>query len=484
MTKILSSILLAVLTLAPLKASADQCVVPKVLIVLDKSSSMTNQTDGHTLWYWATDAISNLTNTYEGLIDFGLMVYPGVDKCTPGEVKVDCGPANATPIIMELADPPPSGGNYTPMYQSLDVAATYAPLLDSTSNNYVIFLTDGWQWCDPYDATERFYSVDSVATLNSLGIKTAVIGFSGSTDVTALHRMAIEGDMTTTSCDPTASTIDDNNRCNFQTDDGPSLDAVLNAIALEITAEICDGIDNNCDGNIDEGLFQSCSSDCGSGIEQCVNGIWGGCTAEEPKLEVCDDIDNNCDGVVDEGCSCLNGATKECGLDIGSCTQGYQHCENGIWTECRDAVWPTEETCNNVDDDCNGFIDENITETCSSICGVGVRECVGGSWSNCSAPTPTQEICNAQDDNCDGTIDEGDNLCDVGFECLEGVCVDQNGNLPDAGTDTDTDTGDELPGSANAPDGCNCTTPAGSGSSKLPLFALFAMLFIIIRKKL
>ncbi|MBU1238093.1 hypothetical protein KJ865_00155, partial [Myxococcota bacterium] len=440
-----------------------------------------------TLWYWASDAISTVVNTYDGLIDFGLMIYPGTNHCTDGVVEVDIGAGNASNIITSLTDPPPSGGNYTPMYQSLDVASGYAPLRDAASENFVILITDGWQWCDPYDATTRFNAVDSVATLYGLGIQTAVIGFYNSVDGVALHRMAVEGNMTRVGCDPTASSINDANRCYFQTDDGPSLEAVLDAIALEITAEICDGIDNNCDGNIDEGLFRSCSSACGSGIEQCVNGNWVNCTATETQEEICDDVDNDCDGVVDEGCSCVSGATRDCGIDIGACGLGYQVCTQGLWSECREATWPVEERCNNVDDDCDGFVDEDLVETCSSICGNGVRTCTGGTWSQCSAPAPTAEICNAQDDDCNGLIDDGVGLCESGFECIEGVCVDQNGNLPDAGVDSGDDSGTGDPGSGKAADGCSCSTPGVSGFAStglLYILGLFGMLLFVRRRSL
>ncbi|MBU1218807.1 VWA domain-containing protein [Myxococcota bacterium] len=459
--KLLSFVLLAVISVVPISAKAqDSCSVPKVLIVLDKSSSMTRTLDGHTLWYWAQQAVTTLVNAYDGRIDFGLMIYPGTNHCSTGQVQVDVGPGNAADIIAATTAAPPTAGNYTPTYQSLDALVSYNPIMDPTSANYVILITDGWQWCDPYDASTRFNAVDSIADLRGLGIKTAAIGFHNTVDATALHRMAVEGDMERSGCDPTASLIGASNRCYYQTDDGAQLQQVLDSIGAVITAEVCDGVDNNCDGQIDEGLYQACSTICGNGVEECVDGQWVNCSAQEPETERCDDIDNNCDGTIDEGCTCLDGESRACGMTTGACSTGLQFCENGTWTECRDAVWPVEEECNGVDDDCDGFIDENLVESCSSVCGNGTSVCVNGNWTDCSAPQPSTETCNGHDDDCDGVVDNGTNLCPEGFDCIEGTCVDTNGNLPDGGTDIGENTG-----TSSDPDGCKCSAGTTGSSS-------------------
>ena len=55
-------------------------------------------------------------------------------------------------------------------------------------------------------------------------------------------------------------------------------------------------------------------------------------------------------------------------------------------------------------------------------CGIGLTQCVGGGVSCIPAGMATDEICNNIDDNCDGTVDEGD-LCPNLEVCSNGACV-------------------------------------------------------------
>lgn len=144
----------------------------------------------------------------------------------------------------------------------------------------------------------------------------------------------------------------------------------LNSISA--TAEACDGLDNDCDGVVDEELsIPSCPLTLGicSGPQQTCQGSlgWSSCgTAEygplfEPVEVSCDNLDNDCDGQVDESCSCDPGEQRTCGSNIGECTQGIQTCQaNGQWgTECENAIQPREEVCNNLrDENCDGVEDD------------------------------------------------------------------------------------------------------------------------------
>src|SRR4030095_5509089 len=102
-------------------------------------------------------------------------------------------------------------------------------------------------------------------------------------------------------------------------DDYDALVAALESIALDVSTEVCDGLDNNCNGQTDEdcrcidNTMRPCGGvvgACKPGTQTCRDGEWSACEgAVEPKPETCDSVDNDCDGAADEGCQCASGET-------------------------------------------------------------------------------------------------------------------------------------------------------------------------------
>jgi alpha-tubulin suppressor-like RCC1 family protein len=208
---------------------------------------------------------------------------------------------------------------------------------------------------------------------------------------------------------------------------------VCSATPATPTAEICDGIDNDCDGTVDEGVTRSCYTGpsgtsgvgaCSPGTETCVvggTGTWGACLGQVlPTAEICNNIDDNCNGTRDDGVTraCYTGAAGTSG--VGVCRPGTETCSAGVWLgTCAGQVVPTTETCNGLDDNCNGTRDDGVTRACYTgpsgtlnvgACRGGTETCVvggTGTWGACTGQVlPTAEVCNNIDDNCNGTRDE------------------------------------------------------------------------------
>jgi hypothetical protein len=107
------------------------------------------------------------------------------------------------------------------------------------------------------------------------------------------------------------------------------------------------------------------------------------------------------------------GSTRPCGTDVGACTPGTQTCGSDMtFGECDGAVGPRTETCNGMDDDCDGTDDDvagagAACGTDEGECSMGTAACVGTELVCTGGVTATTETCNNLDDDCDGVVDNG-----------------------------------------------------------------------------
>ncbi len=195
---------------------------------------------------------------------------------------------------------------------------------------------------------------------------------------------------------------------------------VCDAVAGEAQDERCDMLDNDCDGAVDEEFPLGAACEVGVGAcrargEFVCDGNGGltcGAVPGERQVEVCNDVDDDCDGDVDE----VEGVGRRCAIGIGLCARdGRQACGDGGALVCvGEPGQPTDELCDGEDQDCDGAADEDfpLGEPCSVGVGGCAREAVwvcddnGGARCDAVPDAPAAELCDAVDNDCDGAVDE------------------------------------------------------------------------------
>ena len=241
--------------------------------------------------------------------------------------------------------------------------------------------------------------------------------------------------------------------------------------------ERCDMIDNNCNAMVDEGF--GVGVDCANGVGACqvtsttvcstsyVDVVCGG-KPGAPQPETCNGIDDDCNGRIDDvpggattgdvancggcnvACAALSNSVPACvmGGCVSACAMGFVDADRNPANGCECKLTNNGvETCDGVDNDCNGVVDDGVGGTYYpgpagtlgvGVCSAGAQICQGGVLM--PLPTrlpklPSTEVCDGLDNDCNGKVDDGFDFmndakncggcgiaCAAGMACQQGRC--------------------------------------------------------------
>jgi hypothetical protein len=202
-------------------------IIPDVLILLDRSNSMSFTPPTPPLWNTIRTAISTVTAAMDDAIWFGLMSFPNSvppnacagtnDQCTaPAStaILVPVGPDTSDAINSTLMSLTTCGG--TPTAMSLQSASDYIATLTDDHPKYIILATDGAPncnagldgntcrctgdncWLNNLNCLDDLRTYGVLQGLCVAGVKTYVLGMGGATSWTDILQLMSEAGCTDT----------------------------------------------------------------------------------------------------------------------------------------------------------------------------------------------------------------------------------------------------------------------------------------------
>lgn len=207
-----------------------EAVPPNLLVVLDRSCSMTDKVGATTKWAIAVDAINKMTMTQASKIRFGLTLFPDLvtPDCAQGAIPLPTAPGNEAAIQMLLTKSLVKTDKYfpdAPCVTNIDAgmqqAATDPALDDMTRQSYLLLLTDGQQSACNTAGGDAGTTKIITNLFKKRNIATFVIGFGTGVDPAQMNIFATAGGVP--NADPAAKY--------YKAEDQASLDAALTEIS-------------------------------------------------------------------------------------------------------------------------------------------------------------------------------------------------------------------------------------------------------------
>jgi hypothetical protein len=157
-----------------------------------------------------------------------------------------------------------------------------------------------------------------------------------------------------------------------------------------------------------------------------LNAVWGGVLTFDGLFpaDIANGVDNadmDGDGILDLHDIC---PTVPNPAQVDADGDGFAACA-GDCDDSNPGVNPAAaETCNAVDDDCDGAADEDLGRV---SCGVGscarsVDVCRWGVLQECAPGEPAAEVCDGIDNDCDGIVDGGEAGLDADADSVPDAC--------------------------------------------------------------
>jgi hypothetical protein len=179
-----------------------KAVPPNMLIVLDRSCSMTNAVGNSTKWNIAVAALNKMTTDFNGKIRFGMTLFPDLagGDCGQGAIPIPVADGNEmviqdllTKSLMKADKYFPDGPCVTNIDTAMLQASGEPSFLDVDRDSYALLVSDGKQssGCggDTGDKKTEMY----IADLFAKGVPTFVIGFAVGVDSAQMDAFATAG---------------------------------------------------------------------------------------------------------------------------------------------------------------------------------------------------------------------------------------------------------------------------------------------------